>query len=218
MYNIDKIKRLKNILHLCESHTVLQDLEYYGIHDVAYLQHGVYKCFYEPVKDDVKESHVFYGLKQDNRDYVENNIIPIIKTLRPDIIFDTIHPGDLFRNKHGLRDMYDKCKVYIDFTAFTGREMMPREAALRDCILILSDMNVAGTYFDYPVPQKYKMDITDPYKICKCIIDCIDNYKDRISDFKFFKNKCMFEPEMFKAELYSIFGPAIKKPFNTNND
>lgn len=209
--NFYNISQINNILHCCESHIVMRDLEHYGIHDITYLQHPVNSVFFNGGINFKTENRVCYGLKTECRKYMEAEIIPRINRMRPDIIFDTVARGD-FKTKNELCDMYSKAKVYIDFSWFSGREMMPREAALQDDILILANRNCAATS-DYPIKPEYKVNMSNPDSICKLIIDCVDDYDTRIKDFRFFKNKCLHESDMFKAEVYSIFGPAIKIPF-----
>jgi hypothetical protein len=203
--------KFDNVLHMCESHTVLNDLEHFGIHDVVYLEHGVDSIFYKENANINKNNYVFYGLKYECQEYVENEIIPRINVRRPDIVFKTLK--NEYKSPNELCDLYDECKIYIDFAYFSGREMMPREATLRNNIIILNNRNVCTPNFDYPIKSEYKVDRDDPDKICDLIVDCIDNYDERIKDFTYFKNKCLYEPIMFKSQIYSIFGPAIKKTF-----
>lgn len=215
---MDTLKSYKHILHAYEPTIMRNDLEYYGINEVVPLQHGTNPLYYNyPVKYQ-KTNTVFYnGYKGLNRMYIENEIIPKVHAKRPDIMFETVN-GDngigSYKSKSDMCDIYDKTKVYIDFCGFAGRELMPREACIRDCILILGNEGTAALGEDYPIQKEYKVDKNDSDAICDLIIDCIDNYDKRISDFIFFKNKCMYEPHKWKWEIYNIFGPAIKKPFD----
>ena len=212
------LKSFKHILHAYEPSLVRKDLEFYGIDEFVPLQHGTNPIYYNYVPKHSKSNTIFYnGCKHSTRDYVEHEIMPRINSLRPDILFETVNfdnGTNSYKSKEELCDIYDRCKVYIDFCEFVGRELMPREACLRDCIVILGKEGNAELSIDYPLKPEYKVNKNDQTAICNLIIDCIDNYDTRIHDFSFFKNKCLLEPKKWKWEVYNIFGPAIKKPFD----
>ncbi len=109
-------------------------------------------------------------------------------------------------------NLYDRAKVYVDFYEFEGREMCPREAAVRDCILLLNNEGNAATFDDYPIPDWYKVrkySDDDIKTICLKIQECLKNYDTRINDFSFFKRKCLFEPLQFRLAVQMIFGEMI---------
>jgi len=207
--------KLKSIedrsLHLYENEVCGRDILYYGINNRAKLQHGINDLYYTREKKVEKENIILYNaMKPETKHFVEDILIPIT----PDIKYEAIRfrgPG-AFYTKDEMCDIYDKCKLYIDFCVFEGRELMPREACVRDCILFLGNEGNAATFDDYPIPEKYKLNKYDnPYKIADILRNTMFNYDENIKEFSFFKNKCMLEPVGWMFYIYNIFGPAIKK-------
>ena len=175
------------------------------------LQHGINDLYYTKQKSCEKENIVLYNaMKPETKEYVENVLIPAT----PDIKYEAIRfrGPDAFFTKDEMCNIYDRCKLYIDFCVFEGRELMPREACVRDCILFLGNEGNAATFDDYPIPEKYKLNKYDNvYKIADTLRKAMFNYDEQIKDFAFFKNKCMLEPVGWMFYICSIFGPAIKK-------
>ena len=199
-------------LHLCESEVAFRDCFYYGHENRALFQHGVNQFFYASPKLCEKEDVVFYNAyKRGTRDYVEQDLKPLL----PDVEFINVkfEGKDKFKGKEEMCALFDRTKVYVDFCGFEGRELMPREACLRDCILILGAEGNASTFDDYPIPDWYKIDIykDTPEEVCEKIKTSIAEYNTRIGDMRFFKNKCTYEPMKWEWELHNIFGPMIKK-------
>jgi len=193
-----------------ENEVCARDLLYYGLNNRVRLQHGINDYYYTAPVQEKKESVVlFNGMKEKTREYVENCLIPIM----PDIRFEGIYylGPDKYRTKDDMCRIYDRCKVYIDFCEFEGRELMPREAAVRNCTLLLGRNGCAETFDDYPIPEEYKVDrYTDSpediaYKIRKLLV----GYDTEIEKFRFFKNKCCCEPLLWMNSVYSLFGPMI---------
>ena len=90
--------------------------------------------------------------------------------------------------------------------------MMPREACLRDCILLLNNRGNAATFDDYPLDDYYKINMyTNPDEIAEKIRYCVYNYDNLISDMSFIKNKFMFEPMKWEWEIENIFHPMLNK-------
>lgn len=210
---MDLFKRYKgHILHLCESELAMRDLLYHGIEERCIFQHPVNSVFYNKEKTFDKIDTVFYnGLKATNKNFIENEIIPRV----PEIKFESVSWSTPYKSKDELCDMYDRAKVYIDFCEFEGREMMPREACLRDCITLLNNRGNAATFDDYPIDDYYKINLyEDPVKICDKIRECVYNYDSHISDMAFMKNKFMFEPMKWEWEIQNIFHPMLGQLLN----
>ena len=207
---MDLMKRYRGrMLHLCESELAMRDLLYHGIEERCIFQHPVHSIFYNTPKLCDKTPTVFYnGLKGINKAFVEEQIIPRL----PDINFETVSWSNAYKTKAEMCSLYDKSKVYIDFCEFEGREMMPREACLRDCILLLNNRGNAATFDDYPLDDYYKINMyTNPDEIAEKIRYCVYNYDNLISDMSFIKNKFMFEPMKWEWEIENIFHPMLNK-------
>ena len=197
-------------LHLYEGESAGRDLLYHGITNRMRFSHGVHPLFYTQKPKVEKQDIVCYNpFKPANAEFIK-----VIKAAMPDVKFVPIGPeeGNGYMTKEELIDVYDSAKVYVDFNEFEGREMCPREAALRDCVLLLNNEGCASTFDDYPIPNWNKIEKYgegDVDKICEKIRYCLDNYETCLQDMSLFKNKCLTEPAMWKLYVQTLFGPMI---------
>ena len=197
-------------LHLYEGESAGRDLLYHGITNRMRFSHGVHPLFYTQKPKVEKQDIVCYNpFKPANAEFIE-----VIKAAMPDVKFVSIGPeqGGGYMTKEELIDIYDSAKVYVDFNEFEGREMCPREAALRDCVLLLNNEGCASTFDDYPIPNWNKIEKYGEYdveKICEKIRYCLSHYEECLQDMSLFKNKCLTEPAMWKLYVQTLFGPMI---------
>lgn len=208
------VSRLKHIedrsLNLCESDVIMNDLKHFGLNNVLRLSHGVHESFYNlPTFCQKQDSVMYSGIKLDIAEYVEKKLIPIM----PDVKFDKLEWSHTnYKTKEDMCQMFDRNKVYIDFAEFTGREMMPREAVVRNCALLIANRCCSISFEDYPIPEEYKVDIYgDPAIIADKIRFLLNNYNTEIEKFKFFKNKCLGEPLRWMSNIQTVFGNMIPK-------
>ncbi len=210
---MNKLKALENrSVNAYENEMCSRDLFYYGLNNRIRLQHGINDLYYNSPKLAEKQNIVMYNsMKTETKTYVEEVLLPIM----PDIKFEAIRylGPDRYRTKEDMCRLYDSCKVYIDFCEFEGRELMPREAAVRDCILILGNDGCAQTFDDYPIPQEYKINryTEQPDKVADIIRKSLLNYDNEIQKFTFFKHKCLCEPLLWMNNVYTLFGNMIPK-------
>lgn len=203
--NIFETLRLyKNVTYLCESRAAWDLLGFYGIMDKKFmLQHSTHITFrtFEPMAK--KENRLFYnGYKERTRFIVENSIIP---NLSSNIEVVGLLPGTRL-NKEEMCALMDSAKCYIDFCGFKGREMVPREATLRGCVVLLGNEGCASYFEDYPLPSWYKIsDITDTDAIVSKIEHVINNYENCVNDMAFMKRRCAGEYDLFVCEIKNIF-------------
>jgi len=47
--------------------------------------------------------------------------------------------------------------MYIDFGTHPGKDRIPREAALRNCIVLTNRNGAADNNVDVPIPNEYKI-------------------------------------------------------------
>ena len=208
-----QLLKLKSIedrcLHLYENEMIGRDLLYYGITNRIKFQHGLHPSFYSK-RNSTKEDIVLYNAcKEVNRKYIE-----LVKGSLPNIEFVGLGPdkSGKYLTKEEMIALYDKAKVYVDFYEYEGREMCPREAAIRDCLLLLPNEGCASTFDDYPIPNSYKFDkYTDNgiSSLCEKIQDCLKNYDSKIIDMQLIKRKCLLEPVEWENNIYLVFGEMI---------
>ena len=198
------LKFYKNITYLCESRAVWNLLEFYGVRDKKFmLQHSTHVSFraLKPLAE--KKNIVLYnGYKERTRLIVENAIVP---KLSGNVEVVGLLPGKRL-SKEEMCELMDGAKCYVDFCGFKGREMVPREAALRNCVLLLGNEGCASYFEDYPIPSWYKIsDLTDADAIVSKIEHIISNYDDCVNDMAFMKRRCAIEHELFVCEAKIVF-------------
>lgn len=198
-------------LNLCESELAMRDLLYHGLENRMSFQHGTNKVFVEHPVTSTKQRAVMYnGCKQGTPEFVER-----LKPYMPDVEFLEVKPtnwGEYISKEELCDRFYDKSMVYIDFSGFEGRELMPREACLRNCVVFLGNEGDAETFDDYPLDDYYKLNRYDNLEeVAAKIYDALDNYEKHLGNQWFFRNKCECEPMKWEWETTQLFGKLFKK-------
>ena len=197
-------------LNLCESELAMRDLLYHGLENRMLFQHGTNKVFYEyPVTSTKQRAVMYNGCKQGTPEFVER-----LKPYMPDVEFLEVKPtnwGEYISKEELCDRFYDKSMVYIDFSEFEGRELMPREACLRNCVVFLGNEGNAETFDDYPLDDYYKLNRYDNLEeVAAKIYDALDNYEKHLDNQWFFRNKCECEPMKWEWETTQLFGKLFK--------
>lgn len=94
-------------------------------------------------------------------------------------------------------------KIYIDFGHHPGKDRFPREAAMMNNIVIAGLRGSARFYNDLPFDPSYKFDNLE--LAAKKIVDCLENYDERIKDFERYRAVIRLQEEEFKLQTKSIF-------------
>lgn len=100
-----------------------------------------------------------------------------------------------------------RSKVYIDFGNHSGKDRIPREAAILGCCVITGKRGSAAFYNDVSIPAEYKFDDKDEniLKIIDTIKDCFENYNERVEDFNFYRSVIRAEKSKFIEDVKSVF-------------
>ena len=110
-------------------------------------------------------------------------------------------------DENEIRNLLLKAKIYLDFGAHPGRDRLPREAVLSNCIVITGIKGSALNDIDIPIDKLFKFDHKDKNfyknfaKLCngvfldyefhlkkfndykKIVINDINEYKIRVEEF-----------------------------------
>lgn len=106
--------------------------------------------------------------------------------------------------------IYNLCnsKLYIDFGNHPGKDRFPREAAICGCCIMTGRRGAANNCIDISIDDKYK--IEDKNNNIPLIVDTIESivndYDERIKDFKVYRDKILGEKKQFENEAKAIFG------------
>lgn len=192
------IKRV--VLHLAQSYYAKQHLINKGIENVEYLS--------DYLNDDFITA--FY-----NRNNKENIVIfnprrgyPFIKHVISECNkrnIATIPIQNMTREE--VIQQLQKAKVYIDFGNYSGKDRMPREAAILGCCVITGCRGSAGCYEDVPIPNEFKFLDTKKNipEIVKKIKYCIENYLEASKAFDYYRNVIRGEKDKFMQGVNRIF-------------
>jgi len=117
------------------------------------------------------------------------------------------YPFEVALNRDELISLLLKAKVYIDFGNHPGKDRIPREAAILGCCVLTSNRGSAAFIEDIPIPKSYKFpDCEDMIpQIINSILDCLNNFEKRSSDFIKYREIIKNEPSKFISDLKNIF-------------
>ena len=82
-----------------------------------------------------------------------------------------------------LIELMHASKLYIDFGVFSGRERLPREAAMCGCCIITSKTGAAGYHEDVPIPDSYKFNEDQVEEAINRIRYVLEYYEECRPDF-----------------------------------
>ncbi|MFA5147906.1 MAG: hypothetical protein WC491_02110 [Candidatus Omnitrophota bacterium] len=112
--------------------------------------------------------------------------------------------------------MLSSSKMYIDFGWHQGRDRMPREAALYNCLVIMDRLGAADNDVDYPLKDEYKLDIEDIKGAAVSLKKYLKEYDERITDFSAYKDWIKKQEAQFTGEAEE-FTEKAEEPSSYSN-
>jgi len=106
--------------------------------------------------------------------------------------------------RHELIDLFYQCKLYIDFGVFSGRERLPREAAMCGCCVLTSRTGAAGYHEDVPIPDKYKFTTDQVDEAMKMIIHVLANYDQCKHDFDEYRTSLVHDRDVLPDQVKEL--------------
>lgn len=110
-----------------------------------------------------------------------------------------------------VQQLLAQAKIYIDFGNFPGRERLPREAALSNCVVITGRRGAAANDIDINIPAEFKFDerTSNVQAVVKKIREVFYNFNAALSAQSAFRMKELNAQKNFAAQVAAVFG--IKK-------
>lgn len=111
-------------------------------------------------------------------------------------------------NPQQLSEKLYTAKLYIDFGHHPGRDRMPREAAMHGCCLITGVLGSAGNSVDLPIPQRYKLDSTEPDFLGRfkaLATEVMQDFDKHYHVFDEYRVWLKNEPKIFKQQIADYF-------------
>ena len=106
-----------------------------------------------------------------------------------------------------LIEIFRTHKLYIDFGVFSGRERLPREAAMCGCCVLTSKLGAAGYHRDVAIPDEYKMDDVDA--TVEKIQYILNNYEQCVPDFEEYRNSLRQDKENYHNEVKELYNAIL---------
>lgn len=106
-----------------------------------------------------------------------------------------------------VSDLMARGKVYVDFGNHPGKDRIPREAAMKDCCVIVGLLGAANFSQDVSIPNDFKFDVKnlDTIAITQKIKSCFENYDTYNIYFEPYRNIIRKNEEQFELEIKSLF-------------
>lgn len=153
-----------------------------GVKEIVRMSDYIADDYLQPMTSDKREDIVLFNPRKDmNVRQIAQAVIAVNSMIK----FIPITG----MSRQQIITLMDKSKVYIDFGNHPGKDRLPREAALRNLILIVGRRGSADNPVDIPIPNEYKFQCKDID--CKLIADKINdsiiNYNDNIYKFSYYQ-------------------------------
>lgn len=186
-------------IHLCDCHAACELLASHGMHRYFILQYYVAERFLEfPIPK--KSNIVTYNPSRFTPElqlFIEAN---------PDIHFVPVGApvgSDKWVDREHVARILSTSKVYLDFGDFRGRENVPKEACVLMNCVIANRRGAARFFADVPLPDKYKC--SEPKQVRDLILDCFENYDERVHDFDLTRNILRNQKPVFFGQVKQLF-------------
>lgn len=192
----------KVVLHLAQSYYAKQHLISKGIENVVYLS--------DYLNDDFITASASYNRNNKGNIVVFNTRrgYPFTKQVISECNKRNIATIPIQNmTKEEVIQQLQKAKVYIDFGNYSGKDRMPREAAILGCCVITGCRGAAKYYEDFPIPNDFKFIDTKKNipEIIKKIEYCFENYHEASKSFYYYQDVIRGEKDKFIEDVKRIF-------------
>ena len=110
-----------------------------------------------------------------------------------------------------VTELMSKAVIFAEFGNYSGRDRMPREAAMLGCNIFMNTRGTAAFEEDYNIPREYTIpDSPGNIKhILQQLTNCALNYQEHIVNFEEFRNQLSEEKKNFTNNTKEIFNQII---------
>ncbi len=192
-----------NVIHISNSHFVGNYCRQKGSPHTYVLHNPIRQEFYtHQLNFKNREKLILFGPKTPQK------IIRRLKKHLPE--FSIIRLKKIPFNR--VVELMSKAVIFAEFGNYSGRDRMPREAAMLGCNIFMNTRGTAAFEDDYNIPREYTIaDSPDNILIIlQQLTNCALNYKDHIVNFGDFRNQLIEENKNFTSNTLNIFQEIIK--------
>ena len=116
-------------------------------------------------------------------------------------------------NRDDLLKILSTAKIYIDFGPHPGKDRLPREAAIRGCVVVTNKRGAASNEYDIPIPTYYKHDESDIDGLIQKLKSIISSFADHSNKFETYRNIIKNEKTVFMHEVGELI-KSVRAPLN----
>ena len=186
--------------HFCQSHYAYEFCKknkYKNIYMLTDYINTDFECQINSIKDNIilyNPKKGFYFTSKIIKNAPQLTFIPIQNMTRTEVI-----------------ENLTRAKIYIDFGNHPGKDRIPREACLANCVIITGKKGSAAYYEDVPIPIEYKFNqrTSDIAKIITLLETVLNNYESYMKDFHIYQDIIKKEKDVFVEQVRSIFTESL---------
>jgi hypothetical protein len=107
-------------------------------------------------------------------------------------------------NAEGVKKLMQRSKIYIDFGGHPGKDRMPREARLQECVIITGKKGSAGNDTDIFIPSAYKLnenELNFLIELDYLIKDVVDNFDAHLKNQYDYRLRILNEKREFALQV-----------------
>ena len=174
-----------------------------GVKDVRQLPDTISDEFFAPASRCRRADAVLYNPLK------ERSVTQLAASLMPHLKFIPLHGF----SSEQMASLMDVSKVYLDLGGHPGRDRIPREACLRDMVVITSKNGSARNSTDVAIPERWKVECGyfNVPKICSKVQAGIDTYDEALKDFTSWKKTIINDRDEFESRVISCFEDLLEK-------
>lgn len=198
--SIRKFRKYNNAVYACQSQYAVDFCNFYSLKP-TYLLSDFINTDFENTKNVKKSDVIIYNPKKGKR-FTEKLI-----STNKDLTFIPI----VNMNREQVKDLMFKAKVYIDYGNHPGKDRMPRESCLCNCLILTGKDGSAYNSKDIEIPDYYKDEasVDNINLISEKIHSCLTNYDEKKPDFNNYHNKILNEKNDFSQQVQLLFNDLL---------
>lgn len=188
----------KDMIHIARSEYAVHYLNKKGLKNIKVECTVADEFFNQDLRGPRRDTVLYNGVQFKLTDF-QKRVMAICKQ-RHNINFQPL----IGLNRNDLMYLLRKSKLYIDFGEFSGRERLPREAALCGCCVLTSRTGAANYFKDVSIQDEYKFVEAQVEEAVDKIVYVLHNYDECSKDFDVYRNSLKHDKEIYPNQVKEL--------------
>lgn len=173
----------------------------YGIPNIFMLSDYINDKYFSKPSSNCRKPQILFNPKK-GYDFTQKII-----NLNSDLVFVPIQNMTVDQ----VINLMDESMIYIDFGEHPGKDRIPREAALRNLIVITNRNGAAVNDVDVPIDNMFKIDnnLSQLGKISQILHDSIAKYEQYNQKFDSYRQKILNEKLKYSDSVLDVFNNIV---------